>query len=340
VAPKPHPSKHGSESASTHPVHDSKIVRRGVRGRDRGQRPTATEDPNTKQRRRRQSRRCSRVRRPRLPHVAPKPHPSKHGSESAFTQPVHDSKIVRRGVRRRDRGQRSTATEDPNTKQRRRRQSRRCSRVRWPRFPHVAPRPHPSKYGSESASTHPVHDSKIVRRGVRRRNRGQRPTATEDPNTKQRRRRQSRRCSRVRWPRFPHVAPRPHPSKYGSESASTHPVHDSKIVRRGVRRRDRGQRSTATEEPNTKQRRRRQSRHCSRVRWPRFPHVAPRPHPSKYGSESASTHPVHDSKIVPGGVRRRDRGQRSTATEEPYPTAAGQASTTASDAVTVQNASY
>jgi hypothetical protein len=42
--------------------------------------------------------------------------PQHNGSESAFTQPVHDSKIVRRGVRRRDRGQRPTATEDPDTK--------------------------------------------------------------------------------------------------------------------------------------------------------------------------------------------------------------------------------
>jgi hypothetical protein len=91
---------------------------------------------------------------------------------------------VRRGVRRRDRGQRPTATKDPNTKQRRRRQSRHCSRVRRPRFPHVAPRPHPSRHGSESASSHPAPCQKDVRRDVRRRDRGQRPTATVDPNTK------------------------------------------------------------------------------------------------------------------------------------------------------------
>jgi hypothetical protein len=65
-----------------------------------------------------------------------------------------------------------------------RRPSRRCSRVRWPRFPHLAVRPHPSKHGYETAFTHPVHSSKFVRRDVRCRDRGQRPTATEDPHTK------------------------------------------------------------------------------------------------------------------------------------------------------------
>ena len=67
----------------------------------------------------------------------------------------------------------------------------------------------PPDNGSESASSHPVPCQK----DVRRRDRGQRPTATEDPNTKPLRRRQSRRCSRVRWPRFPQLAFRPHPSR-------------------------------------------------------------------------------------------------------------------------------
>ena len=47
------------------------------------------------------------------------------------------------------------------------------------------------------------------------------------------------------------------------------PVHCQKDVRRGVRR-----------------------RHCSRVRWPRFPQLALRPHPSRHGSETASSHPA------------------------------------------------
>ena len=132
-----------------------------------------------------------------------------------------------------------------------------CSRVRWPRFPHLAFGPHPSTPGSEFASSHPVHCQKDVRRGVRRRDRGQRPTATKDPNTKPRRRRRSRHCSRVRWPWFPHLALGLHSSRPGSETASSHPVPCQKDVRRDVRRRDRGQRPTATKEPNPKQLRRR-----------------------------------------------------------------------------------
>jgi hypothetical protein len=80
-------------------------------------------------------------------------------------------------------------SKNPNTKKRRRRQSRHCSRVRWPRFPHLALRPHPSRHDSETASSQPAPYQKDVRRGVRRRDRGQRPTATKDPNTKQLRRR-------------------------------------------------------------------------------------------------------------------------------------------------------
>ena len=128
-----------------------KIVRRGVRRHDRGQRPTATVDPDTKPPRRRQSRHCSRVRRPRFPHLAARPHPSRHGSETAFTQPV----TCQKDVRRRHRGQRPTATKDPNTRPPRRRQSRHCSRVRRPQFPHLAARPHPSRHGSETAFTQP-----------------------------------------------------------------------------------------------------------------------------------------------------------------------------------------
>ena len=176
-------------------------------------------------------------------------------------------------------GSATPATEDPNLKPLSKRQSRHCSRVRWPRFPHLAIRPHPSPHPSETASSHPVPCQKDVRRGVRCRDRGQRPTATEDPNTKPPRRRPSRHCSRGRWPRFPHLAPRPHPSRHRSETASSHPVPCQKDVRRGVRRRDRGQRPTATKHPNTKQQRRRRRRHCSWGRWPRFPHLACGPHP-------------------------------------------------------------
>ena len=54
------------------------------------------------------------------------------------------------------------------------------------------------------------------------------------------------------------------------------------MPRRDVRRRDRGQRPTATEEPNPKPPSRRQSRHCSRARWSRLSHAA-------YGTPTLST---------------------------------------------------
>jgi hypothetical protein len=126
---------------------------------------------------------------------------------------------------------------------------RHCSRVRWPRFPHLAFRPHPSRPGSETVSLHPGRCQKDVRRGVGRGDRGERPPATKDPDPKPRRRRQGRYCSRVRWPRFPDLAPKPHPSRPGSETVSMHPARCQKNVRRGVGRGDRGQRPTATEEP-------------------------------------------------------------------------------------------
>jgi hypothetical protein len=79
-----------------------------------------------------------------------------------------------------------------------------------------------------------------------------------------------------------HTWPAGHiPQDNGSETASSHPVPCQKDVRRDVRRGDRGQRPTATKDPNTKPLRRRRRRHCSRVRRPRFPHVARRPHSSR-----------------------------------------------------------
>ena len=62
--------------------------------------------------------------------------------------------------------------------------------------------------------------------------------------------------------------------------------------------------------PDPKQQRRRRRRHCSRVRRPRFPYLALRPHPSRHGSESASPQPAPCQKDVRKGVRHRDRGQR------------------------------
>ena len=103
------------------------------------------------------------------------------------------------------------------------------------------------------------NESSRLQKNVRRPDRGQRPTATVDPNTKRRRRRLRRHCSRVRWPRFLHLAIRPHPSRHVSKTTSSYPLPSQKIVRH----RDRGQRPTATVDPNTKQRRRRPSRHAT-----------------------------------------------------------------------------
>ena len=127
-----------------------------------------------------------------------------------------------------------------------------AGRVRWPRFPHLARRPHPSRHGSESASSHPAPCEKDVRRGVRRRDRGQRPTATKDPNPKPRRRRDAATVAGYAGPGFYNWPSGHIPQDNGSETASSHPAPWQKDVRRGVRRRDRGQRPTATEDPNTK----------------------------------------------------------------------------------------
>ena len=43
--------------------------------------------------------------------------------------------------------------------------------------------------------------------------------------------------------------------------------------------------------PHPKPPARRRRRHCSRGRWPRFPHLAPRPHPSRHRHETASSQP-------------------------------------------------
>jgi hypothetical protein len=79
-----------------------------------------------------------------------------------------------------------------------------------------------------------------------------------------------------------HTWPSGHiPQANGSETASSHPVPCQK--RRSVRRSAPrpGSATPATENPDPKPLRRRQSRHCSRVRRPRFPQLALRPHPSK-----------------------------------------------------------
>ena len=107
-----------SSSASTKPVIPipKKDVRRDVWRRDRGQRPTATKDPNTKQRRRRPSRHCSRVRRPRFPHLAFGPHPSRQWLRNRFSAdgPIPNRRSERRSAPRP--GSATPATENPDPK--------------------------------------------------------------------------------------------------------------------------------------------------------------------------------------------------------------------------------
>ena len=152
---------------------------------------------------------AGRVRQPRFPHLAPK-------ATSLKTIAPNPLLHIRLHAKRRSAPRPGSATHGyrrPEYETTTRRQRRRCSRVRWPRFPHLAPRPHPSKHGSETASPHPVHGSK--KRSERRS--APRPgSATHgyrSPKYETTTWRQSRRCSRVRRPRFPHLALRPHPSR-------------------------------------------------------------------------------------------------------------------------------
>ena len=132
-------------------------------------------------------------------------------------------------------------------------------------------------------------------------------------------------AGRVRWPRFPHLAPKPHPSRHGSESASSQPVPCQKNVRRGVRRRDRGQRPTATKDPDPKPLRRRRRRHCSRARRPRFPQLALRPHPSRQWLRihfsASGPMPKRRSAPRPGsathGYKRSESGTTAQAAKPP-----------------------
>jgi hypothetical protein len=61
---------------------------------------------------------------------------------------------------------------------------------------------------------------------------------------------------------------------------------------------------------------RRRRRHCSRVRWPRFSSLACGPHPSRQWLRNRFFAAGPLLKNVRRDVRRRDRGQRPTATEE------------------------
>jgi hypothetical protein len=134
---------------------------------------------------------------------------------------------------------------------------------------------------------------------------------TRIPHPKPPTRRPSRHCSWGRWPRFPPLASRPHPSTTDPKLLLRIRSPAQKNVRRDVRRstrRDRrfrylfndraapGSATPATENPNPKPPSRRPSRHCSWARWSRLSHLAFGPHLSKHGSETTSSHPVTCSK--------------------------------------------
>ena len=289
MAPRPHPSRHGSKSTSSLPVTCSKFVRRDVRRRDRGQRPTATVDPP----RRRPSRRCSRVRWPRFPHLAPghilqntdpnpllrcrSPPQNSFGETFGAATGVSDPRLQKIRIQNNHAGGQAAAVAGyagPGF-------------LTWPPG-HILQNTHPNPL---PRCRSPPQNSFGQTFGA--------ATGVSDPRLQKTHHAggQAAAVAGYDGPGF-HTWPRPHPSKHGSASAFTLPVTCSKFVRRDVRRRDRGQRPTATVDPHTKQPRRRPSRRCSRVRWPRFPHLAPRPHPSRHGSESASPHPASCQKNV------------------------------------------
>jgi hypothetical protein len=158
---------------------------------------------------------------------------------------------------------------------------------------------------------------------------GSAPPATENtriPHPKPPSRRPSRHCSWARWSRLSHLAFGPHPSTTDPKLLLRIRSPAQKNVRRDVRRstrRDRrfrylfndraapGSATPATENPNPKPPSRRPSRHCSWVRWPRLSHLAPRPHLSKHGSETAGTNLLLGS--FPGRTRRyRHRKRQDT----------------------------
>jgi hypothetical protein len=140
--------------------------------------------------------------------------------------------------------------------------------------------------------------SKIVRRDVRRRHRGQRPQLQKTPASRIRNHQPGGAAATVAgdvgpgfhtWP--PSHIPQDTDTKPLLRSRAA-PLLKNRSVRRSVRRP--GSAPPATENtriPHPKPPARRRRRHCSWGRWPRFPHLAPRPHPSRHRHETASTEP-------------------------------------------------
>jgi hypothetical protein len=88
-----------------------------------------------------------------------------------------------------------------------------------------------------------------------------------------------RHCSRVRWPRFLQLALRPHPSRQWLRNRffASGPMAKRRSERGSAPRPGSATHGYSRSESETTAQAGR--RHCSRVRWPRFPHLALRPHP-------------------------------------------------------------
>ena len=132
--------------------------------------------------------------------------------------------------------------------------------------------------------------SKDVRRGVRRRDRGRRPQLQK--KKKPCPQATGPRPSQCRRPRqhlqiFSHAearrARREEDWIFSACSAAPREPRVCLLKRRSERRSAPrpGSATPATVDSDTQRRCSRQSRHCSWGRWPRFPHLAPRPHPSR-----------------------------------------------------------
>ena len=179
-----------------------------------------------------------------------------------------------------------------------------------------SPRPHPSNDRYERADPHPVARRKksSEKRSVRRAPPRSDPSSLVTPGgsgvsapsdrkhpypaSETTYQRQSRHCSWGRWPRFPQLALRPHPSNDRDERADSHPVARRKksSEKRSVRRTPPRSDPASLQRPGgsgvsapsyrkhpypaSETTYQRQSRHCSWGRWPRFPQLALRPHPS------------------------------------------------------------
>ena len=145
----------------------------------------------------------------------------------------------------------------------------------------------PGALTSSSASTKPVIriPKKDVRRNVRRRDRGQRPTPTEIQIRNNGAGGEAATVAGYAGPGFHNW-----PSSHILQDTAPNPLPRS---RSPLKKRSAPRPGSATHgyrNPNTKPPRRRPSRHCSRVRWPRFPHLALRPHRSNAGSKTPSSH--------------------------------------------------